>query len=149
MQLFSQSFKAKDGEQADDKPAELTTLSFAITKKNKEGNKALQAISVQINKEHIGTTINKKDKKKIITIFQLLHPILVATSKKEFQQKYFLFETATLDTTCLFYYCLYALSTGKIPPSTLDVSQFKSTQKKNILVQFFAQSMCASWKKER
>ena len=79
--------KAKDGEQADDKP-ELTTLSFATTKKNKEGNEALQAISVQINKENIDTTINKKDKKKIITIFQLLHPILVAASKKEFQQKY-------------------------------------------------------------
>ena len=113
----------------------VATLSLSTTKTDKKGNEALRALSLQINTVNIESTINKENRKKLTTIFQLLHPVLVSTSKKEFHRKYYdesfscqnanehLFEMASLDTTCLFQ-CVYALATGKVSNSD---SSFCST----------------------
>ena len=47
-----------------------------------------------------------------------------------------LFNAASLDQTCLFQ-CIYALSTGKCPPSASQILSFQSTQRKNLVVQIF------------
>ena len=124
------------------------TLSLSTSNADKEGNESLQAISLEIDSENIESTIDDKNKKKLVTIFQLLHLILVPTSRKEFHRKYIesfsctnenerLFQIASLDSTSLFQ-CVYALSTGKIPPSESEVVEYESTQKKNKLTQIFA-----------
>ena len=125
------------------------TLSLSTIKNNKEGNGSLQVLSSQLGANNIDSMISEKNKKILVSIFQLLHPILVSSSKQEFHRKYNdfsyptvlndrLFDIASLDTTCLFQ-CIYALSTGKLPPfSASETSELESTIKKKVIVQVFA-----------
>ena len=127
--------------------ADHATLSLSMTKTDNKGNKTLQAVSAKLNTTNLDSTTNETDKKKITTIFQLLHSILVSSSKKEFHRNYNesffcdngneqLFSMSILDTTCLFQ-CMYALSTGKVPPIPSKVIELKSTEKKKIHIQVF------------
>ena len=127
--------------------ADHATLSLSMIKTDNKGNKTLQAVSAKLNTTNLDSTTNETDKKKITTIFQLLHSILVSSSKKEFHRNYNetffcdngneqLFSMSILDTTCLFQY-MYALSTGKVPPIPSKVIELKSTEKKKIHIQVF------------
>ena len=121
------------------------TLSLARTTKNKEGKAILNALSLPILTDNIDASINDKDRKKLINLFQLLHPVLVLSSKRTFQHQYdnltsksergsILFDAASVDNTCLFQ-CIYSLSTGKASPSSSEIMKFESTQRKKLLVQ--------------
>lgn len=139
------------------------TLSMSTIKTDKEGNDILQALSLLMDTSNTDLRISKKSKEIMVAIFQLLHPILVTSSKQEFCRKYNdfssfddeeerLFQVAKLDDTCL-YQCMFALATGKLPPSASEISELKSTIKKKICIQVFAiaemiRSQSASLKKE-
>ena len=134
-------------ERRDEEP-DFFTLNLTRTKKNKEGKATLHALSFPIPTKNLDATICNAIRKKMIAFFQLLHPVLVSSSKKIFQNQYecvssdsesgkTLFDAASLDQTCLFQ-CIYALSTGRSPPSASEIASFRSTQRKNLVVQIFA-----------
>ena len=115
------------------------TLSLAINIKSKEESNAppaLHVVTSVFNSESIDTATDKNAKESLVSIFQLLHPILVLSSRDQFNQKYnslqssgmigqgsgdtehcdTLFEMAVADDSCLSR-CIFALATGKIPVS--------------------------------
>ena len=128
--------------------SKVLTLNVARTIRNKEGKATLHALSMPLPTElNVNAAISKENKKKLISLFQLLHPLLVISSKREFKNQYDsiasdfesgnrLFNAASVDSTCLFK-CIYSLSTGKFPPDTSQIINIQSTQQKNLLVQIF------------
>ena len=125
---------------------DIFTLSLSRTT-TEHGKATLQAISLQLPTMNTDTTISNNNRKKLITIFQLLHPVIVLSSKQTFQHRYecvssdsesgkTLFDAASIDDTCL-YQCIYSLSTGKFPSSTSEIATLQSTRQKNLLVQIF------------
>ena len=139
---------------------DIFALSLSRTT-TEHGKATLQAISLQLPTTNTNVTISNNNRKKLITIFQLLHPVIVLSSKQMFQHCYkcvssdsesrkTLFDAASLDDTCL-YQCIYSLSTGKFPSSTSELATLKSTSRRNLLVQIFGiaemiRSQCV-WKR--
>lgn len=122
------------------------SLSRSTTSKG-DKKKILHAISIPLPTKNIDSTISDDNRKKLIVFFQLLHPVLVLSSKQAFQDKYdfissdsesgkTLFDAASVDDTCLFQ-CIYSLATGSLPPSGAEIEALQSTARKNMLVQIF------------
>ena len=132
-------------------PTNHFTLSLTRTRATTDGERnaaaKLHTFSLPLSTNNLDATVTIDEKEKLITLFQLLHPVLVLSSKKAFDHRYnslsshigsgsMLFDAAGADDTCLFQ-CMYSLSTGKYPPSLSEIETMESTQRKNLLVQIF------------